>query len=175
MEKISTGFQGLFVLLPNVFHDGRGFFLESYSKKAFGHANIFTEFVQDNHSKSIKDTLRGLHYQAWPGGQAKLIRCIRGEILDVAVDIRPDSETYLKHFKIILSKEKCNQLHIPNGMAHGFLVLSDTAEVQYKCSQYYDPNLEKGYRWNDPAFGIDWGISNPILSDRDQQNPSYGQ
>ena len=173
LEKIETGFDGLFFLAPQVFEDDRGFFTESYSKKEFARLGIYTEFVQDNHSKSVKNTLRGLHYQAWPKGQDKLIRCIKGEIMDVVVDIRPDSKTYLQHFKIILTEKFCNQLHISNGFLHGFIVLSDIAEVQYKCSWYYEPQLEKGYAWNDPTFNIDWGISDPILSERDKYNPCY--
>jgi dTDP-4-dehydrorhamnose 3,5-epimerase len=173
MNKIETGFDGLFILSPSVFKDDRGFFMESYSKKEFARIGIYTEFVQDNHSKSIKNTLRGLHYQAWPKGQDKLIRCTKGEIIDVVVDLRPSSPTYLKHLKVSLNDIQCNQLHIPNGFAHGFLVLSEEAEVQYKCSWYYEPELEKGYAWNDPTFNIDWGILNPILSERDKINPCY--
>jgi dTDP-4-dehydrorhamnose 3,5-epimerase len=175
MVKIDTGFEGLYLLRPSIHKDDRGFFMESYSKKAFAQLGIHTEFVQDNHSKSVKNTLRGLHYQAWPQGQDKLIRCVKGEIMDVVVDIRPKSSTYLQHLKILLSETNCNQLHICKGMLHGFLVLSDVAEVQYKCSWYYEPELEKGYAWNDPAFNIDWGITNPILSERDRSNPCYNR
>lgn len=173
IKMSNTGFRGLEVMTPKIFRDDRGVFFESYNKWDLAERGIGYEFVQDNHSYSCKDTLRGLHYQAFPGGQAKLIRCTHGEILDVAVDVRKGSSTYLQHYKIILSADNFKQLLIPDGFLHGFLVLSDKAEVQYKCSNYYVPSLEKGYRWNDPTFNIDWGIKDPIISKRDSIAPFF--
>ena len=152
------------------FGDHRGFFMETYHAEKFADAGITTKFIQDNHASSQKDILRGLHYQLeFP--QGKFIRCIQGEILDVAVDIRRSSPTFGHWVAEILSSENARQLYIPSGFAHGYLVLSEQAEVEYKCTELYHPEDEYGILWNDPAIGIDWGIKNPILSEKDKQQP----
>ncbi len=157
---------------PKVFGDNRGFFLESYKKSEFYKNGIEVEFNQDNHSKSTKGVLRGLHYQEAPFGQAKLVRCPRGRIYDVAVDIRPDSETFGKYVKVELSEENKYMLFIPEGFAHGFVVLSDEAELLYKASGEYAPQADRGIIWNDPDINIDWEIDfEPILSDKDNKQP----
>ncbi|MDX2174916.1 MAG: dTDP-4-dehydrorhamnose 3,5-epimerase [Candidatus Sumerlaeia bacterium] len=161
---------GLVLITPKVFEDERGFFLETYRKDQLLAAGIAVDFVQDNHSKSRKGTVRGLHYQTSPG-QAKLIRCTKGAIWDIAVDIRPDSETFGKWVGVELSENNKQLIYIPIGFAHGFAVLSDEAEVQYKCSNYYDGATEAGIAWNDPEVAVDWKVSAPILSVRDQNNP----
>lgn len=157
---------------PKVFGDNRGFFLESYKKSDFFANGIKVEFNQDNHSKSSSHVLRGLHYQAKPYGQAKLVRCSRGRIYDVAVDIRKNSPTYGKYVKVELSEENKQMLFIPEGFAHGFVVLSDEAELLYKASGEYNPAADRGILWNDEKIGIDWGIDfEPILSDKDKKQP----
>jgi dTDP-4-dehydrorhamnose 3,5-epimerase len=174
MEVIPTPLQGLVLLRTRVFRDGRGWFTESYNRETFRRAGIAEVFVQDNHSQSAKNTLRGLHFQSRPG-QAKLIRCTAGAVWDVAVDIRPSSPTFGKHFGAELRAEDGRQLFIPIGFAHGFLVLSDTAEVQYKCSNLYDPATESGIAWDDPDLRVPWPLygEDPIISDRDRKNPSF--
>lgn len=171
-----TPLEGLVVVKPQVFRDARGFFAESYNGPRFAAAGITTEFVQDNHSLSVRGTLRGLHFQTNPG-QAKLIRCTRGRIWDVAVDIRPDSPTFGRHFAAELAPEDFAMLYIPVGFAHGFLVLSDTAEVQYKCSNVYDASTEAGLAWDDADLNIPWPLERvggtPLLSERDNANPSF--
>ncbi|MEM3192067.1 MAG: dTDP-4-dehydrorhamnose 3,5-epimerase, partial [Candidatus Parvarchaeota archaeon] len=136
---------------------------------------IKTEFVQDNHSWSIKNTLRGLHFQKEPYSQAKLIRCISGEILDVAVDIRKNKKTFGKHVKINLSAENKNMFYIPEGFAHGFLVLSDYAEVIYKVSKFYNKESDSGIIWNDPELAIEWPVKNPLLSEKDRSRPRFSE
>jgi dTDP-4-dehydrorhamnose 3,5-epimerase len=170
MEVQTTALEGVLLLKPDVRRDERGFFLESYSARTLEAHGVTTVFVQDNHSRSVKNTLRGLHYQLSPG-QVKLVRVLAGAIFDVAVDIRWGSPTYGQWFGQILSAENFLQLYIPVGFAHGFCVLSETADVAYKCSSYYSPQDERGLMWNDPAFGIDWPVTDPILSARDQQQP----
>lgn len=171
-----TPLEGLLIVKPKVFRDARGFFVESYNRESFAKAGIATEFVQDNHSQSSIGTLRGLHFQTVPG-QVKLIRCTRGRIWDVAVDIRPQSPTFGKHFGLELTPEECVMLYIPVGFAHGFLVLSDEAEVQYKCSNVYNPATEAGLAWDDPDLGVAWPLDQiggtPLLSERDKANPSF--
>lgn len=132
---------------------------------------LFYDFIQDNHSKSVKNTVRGLHFQLSPG-QVKLVRCTKGEIWDLIVDIRPESKTFKKWMGINLTETNFKQILIPVGFAHGFAVLSEWAEVEYKVTNYYDPKLERGIQWDDPAFGIDWKVHKPILSERDLSNPS---
>lgn len=173
MKILGEYLNGLTLFRPDVHADKRGYFFESYSKKDMSTMGIHEEFVQDNQSCSSRYTLRGLHFQKWPGGQAKMIRCIHGEILDVAVDIRPNSHTFKQHFKVILSEENQKTLYIPNGFAHGFVVLSEKAIVNYKCSSYYNPDLEMSCAWNDSQFNIDWGLSNPNLSFRDKMAPIF--
>jgi dTDP-4-dehydrorhamnose 3,5-epimerase len=163
---------GLLLLKPRVFRDGRGFFVETYSEPRYRAAGIDKTFVQDNHSQSMRRTLRGLHYQSSPG-QAKLIRVTNGSIYDVAVDIRPDSPTYGQWYGAILDAQEHAQLYVPVGFAHGFCVMSDLADVVYKVSSVYDAKTESGIRWNDPDIGVKWPLEDPILSDRDQKTESF--
>ncbi len=161
--------EGLKVITPQVFGDPRGYFVETYNKNDFVEAGITCEFVQDNQSASKKGVLRGLHFQKkFP--QDKLVRCINGEVFDVAVDLRKDSKTFGKWFGVVLSAENKKQFFIPKGFAHGFLVLSDYAEFAYKCSDFYHPNDEGGLIWNDPDIGVEWPIEEGvelIFSDKD--------
>jgi len=173
-EKIETGIKGLVVIKPTAFGDSRGFFMETYNKNDFIEMGITDEFVQDNHSKSVKGVLRGLHFQKeFP--QGKLVRVINGEVYDVAVDMREDSPTYGKHYGVMLSAENKTQFYIPKGFAHGFLVTSDEAEFVYKCTDFYHPGDEGGLLWNDPQIGINWpldkvgGIENIVQSEKDQK------
>ena len=161
---------------PRVFKDARGFFFESYNRDAFVAAGIDIPFVQDNHSRSSQGTLRGLHFQTSPG-QAKLVRCTLGAIWDVAVDIRPGSSTFGKHFGIELRPEDGTMLFVPVGFAHGFVVLSEFAEVQYKCSAVYNPKTEAGIMWNDPDLAVQWPLNGiePLLSDRDKGNQTFAE
>lgn len=160
----------MLLLEPKVNSDPRGFFLESYHRRHFEELGIGETFVQDNHSKSSKNTLRGLHYQL-QHGQSKLCRVVQGEVLDVAVDIRFGSPTFGKWVSAVLSADNKRQIYIPAGFAHGFLVLSETAEFLYKCSDYYHPEDEFGVVWNDNALGIDWGTNAPLLSRKDEVLP----
>ena len=154
-KKIETGIKDLYVIEPKVFEDNRGFFMETYNKKDFKEIGINEEFVQDNHSKSVKGVLRGLHFQKeYP--QAKLVRVIRGEVYDVAVDLRKGSETYGRYYGVYLSSENKKQFFIPRGFAHGFLVLSDEAKFTYKCDDVYNHEAEGGLAWNDPDVNIKW-------------------
>lgn len=159
---------------PQKHGDRRGFFSETFNAKAFAKANLPTKFVQDNHSLSAeRGVLRGLHYQAAPFAQGKLVRVLRGSILDVAVDIRPGSVSFGKHVRVRLSAENWEQLWIPPGFAHGFVTLESNTEVLYKVTDYYSPEHEHGIVWNDPGLAIDWGIDNPILSKRDEFHPRF--
>lgn len=158
------------MLEPRVFSDARGFFAETYNARQFHELGITSEFVQDNHSRSARGTLRGLHYQL-RHPQAKLCRVVVGEVLDVAVDIRHGSPTFGQSFSVVLSAENKRQIYIPRGFAHGFVVLSDTAEFLYKCDDFYNGGDDRGIYWNDPALGIDWAVTEPLLSDKDQKNP----
>ncbi len=171
MEFLSTEIPGLLVLKPRVFGDARGYFFESYSAKEFNAAvGREISFVQDNESSSARGVIRGLHFQLPPHAQAKLIRCVSGSVIDVALDLRLDSPTYGRHFSIELSSENHLQLFIPRGFAHGFAVQSDVAVCQYKCDNYYAPSAESGISVLDPSLGIDWGV-NPsvaILSEKDR-------
>ena len=161
---------------PKVFGDSRGFFMESYKKSDFFANGIDVEFNQDNHSKSTKGVLRGLHYQANPYGQAKLVRCSKGRIYDVAVDIRPESETFGKYVKVELSEENKQMLYIPVGFAHGFVALTDEVELLYKASGEYAPQADRGIIWNDKDINIDWNIDfEPLLSDKDQKQPKLSE
>ena len=172
-EFIETEIKGVILIKPRVFGDSRGFFMETYKKSDFEKAGIDTDFVQDNHSKSIKGVLRGLHFQKEPFAQGKLVRCIRGKIFDVAVDIRKDSPTFGKWVGFELSEDNKLMLWIPKGFAHGFLTLSDEAEVIYKVSGgEYTPDYDAGIRWNDPDIGIKWPLDGePILSEKDKKAP----
>lgn len=158
---------------PKVFGDSRGFFMESYKKSDFFANGIDVEFNQDNHSKSTKGVLRGLHYQANPYGQAKLVRCSKGRIYDVAVDIRPESKTFGQYIKVELSEENKQMLYIPVGFAHGFVALTDEVELLYKASGEYAPQADRGIIWNDKDINIDWEIDfEPLLSEKDKKQPS---
>jgi dTDP-4-dehydrorhamnose 3,5-epimerase len=159
------------VIEPRVHRDDRGFFVETYHATRYREAGIDVTFVQDNHSRSVRGTLRGLHWQTDPHPQAKLVRVVDGEILDVAVDVREGSPTFGRWTAVTLSSENFRQLFVPVGFAHGFLVLSEQADIEYKCSDVYDPAAERGLMWNDPAIGIDWPINSPILSARDRAHP----
>lgn len=172
MKLIEGKLKGIFIIEPDVFADNRGFFLESYSKKKYQELGINCEFVQDNHSASTKGTLRGMHWQLNPG-QAKLVRVTLGEVFDVVVDIRKDSPTFGQWEGFTLSAENKKQLFVPIGFAHSFCVISDKAEFIYKCDTYYSPKDERGFMWNDPAVGIKWPISSPILSQRDLKQPLF--
>jgi dTDP-4-dehydrorhamnose 3,5-epimerase len=173
MQIERTPLDGVLVLTPRVFRDERGFFAESYNKRAFDEAVAgAVDFVQDNHSRSARGVLRGLHYQLPPRAQGKLVRVAAGEIFDVAVDIRRSSPTFGRWFGTVLSAGKGNQLWIPPGFAHGFLTLSESADVLYKASDYYDPACERSVAWNDPGIGIAWGAAGePILSPKDAAAP----
>lgn len=171
-EFVKQKIEDVILVKPKVFGDNRGFFMESYKKSDFFENGIAVEFNQDNHSKSTAHVLRGLHYQARPYGQAKLVRCSRGRIYDVAVDIRPNSKTFGKYVKVELSEENKQMLYIPEGFAHGFVVLSDVAELLYKASGEYNPQADRGVLWNDTDINIDWEIDfEPILSDKDKVQP----
>ena len=153
------------------FEDGRGFFSESYKLSVFRENGIPDEFVQDNHSRSVKGTLRGLHFQLAPKAQAKLVMVARGEVFDVAVDLRRNSPTYAQWVGATLSASNHRKLYIPAGFAHGFCVLSDVADVLYKVSAEYDPDLDTGIAWDDPQIGIDWPVDDPLLSEKDADLP----
>ncbi len=164
--------EGLILVTPKVFGDNRGFFTESYKKSDFIKNGIDCEFTQDNHSKSAKGVLRGLHYQATPHFQAKLVRCTKGRIYDVAVDLRKNSKTFGKWEKVELSEDNKQMLFIPQGFAHGFVVLSDEAEIMYKVDSEYAPNSDRGVLWSDKDINIDWEIDfEPILSEKDSVQP----
>src|SRR4051812_17032834 len=175
MPFVETGFPGLKIFEPRVFTDSRGYFFESFNKVTFEQAGIQADFVQDNESRSQRNALRGLHYQLNPMAQAKLVRVVEGEVLDVVVDIRQGSPTFGKTFTILLSAENKKQLYIPRGFAHGFSVVSDTCIFQYKCDNYYSKESEGGIIFNDAALGIDWGIdiNNAIVSEKDKVLPLF--
>ncbi|CPR13631.1 dTDP-4-dehydrorhamnose 3,5-epimerase [Brenneria goodwinii] len=168
MQVKDTRIEGVKIIQPKVFGDARGFFLETFEKRRYQEMlNIDLDFVQDNHSRSSKGVLRGLHFQR-SNPQGKLVRVVRGEVFDVAVDIRPDSPTYGAWEGVILSEENKTQFWIPPGLAHGFVVLSDVADFEYKCTDYYNPANEGCLLWNDPDVGIEWPINNPLLSEKDK-------
>ncbi len=167
MDK--TNVEGVLVISSNVHSDERGFFKETYQKEIFKEAGVDYEFVQDNHSRSSKGVLRGLHFQR-NNPQGKLVRCSYGTVFDVAVDINPDSKTYGQYFGVELSDSNHLQLWIPPGYAHGFCVVSEIADFHYKCTDFYNPNDEGGLLWKDPTVNIDWPINNPIVSKKDNSN-----
>ena len=177
MKFLNTSIEGLVIIEPTVFGDNRGYFLESYNKKKFEEAIGKVSFVQDNESKSSKGVLRGLHFQKPPYAQAKLVRCIEGKVLDVAVDIRDGSETYGKHVSVELSGENKKQVFIPRGFAHGFLVLSNTAIVSYKVDNNYAPAHDAGIRWDDPTLNIQWGVNERevLVSEKDTKLPFFSE
>ncbi len=156
---------------PTMFRDSRGFFLESYKQSDFAKLGITENFVQDNHSQSAKNVLRGLHYQIHPNIQGKLVRCLRGKIFDVCVDIRKGSPTFSRWVSAELTEENCRMMYVPPGFAHGFVALTDRAEIMYKCTKEFSRDHDRGILWNDPAVGIQWPVENPILSEKDKANP----
>jgi dTDP-4-dehydrorhamnose 3,5-epimerase len=170
MQRIETALPGVYELRPKVIRDSRGFFMETYHRAQFAELGIADLFVQDNHSRSTKGTLRGLHYQT-RHSQAKLGRVVEGEALDVAVDIRAGSPYFGKWTSVRLSANDHNQIFIPAGFAHGFLALTDTVQFLYKCSDFYDPSDEHGILWNDPDINISWGVASPLVSEKDAKNP----
>ncbi len=172
MKATKTELKDVLLIEPDVFEDERGFFFESYNQRTYANMGIREKFVQDNHSRSVKHTLRGLHYQINPG-QGKLVRVVVGEVFDVAVDLRFGSPTFGKWTGYYLSAESKRQLYIPVGFAHGFCVTSEVAEFEYKCTDFYSPGDERGIIWNDPDIGIDWPVSEPILSPKDSGNPAF--
>ncbi len=174
MPIIDTHIPGLFVFEPKVFEDERGYFYESYNANVFAEKNIDVHFVQDNQSRSSYGVLRGLHFQHPPMSQAKLVRVISGEVLDVAVDLRIGSPTYKQHYSVVLSAENRKQLYIPRGFAHGFVVLSPTAEFFYKCDNFYSREHDGGIAYNDPALKIDWKLPHDVLivSEKDRNLPT---
>ena len=170
MRLLPTGLAGIVIIEPDVHHDGRGFFLETYHAERYREYGIEGPFVQDNHSRSVAATLRGLHLQVGRA-QGKLIRVTEGEIFDVAVDVRRGSPTFRQWVGVNLTAESFKQIYVPPGFAHGFCVVSADAQVEYKCTDIYDPASEVGIAWNDPDLGISWPVANPILSDRDRRHP----
>ena len=177
MNYIQTKISGVITIEPKVFGDDRGYFFESFNKQSFEENIGKIDFVQDNESKSVRGVLRGLHFQAPPFSQSKLVRCVLGEVLDVAVDIRKGSPTYGEHVAVLLSEKNKRQLFIPRGFAHGFVVLSESAVFQYKVDNVYSPEHDGGILWNDSALNIDWMIkdSDVLLSAKDKVQPLLSQ
>ncbi|MBD5180977.1 MAG: dTDP-4-dehydrorhamnose 3,5-epimerase [Bacteroidales bacterium] len=174
MQVIKTALEGVLIIEPRIFKDARGYFFESYNKKAFDEAiGRKVDFVQDNESMSSRGVMRGLHFQQPPYTQAKLVRCVRGRVLDVAVDLRKGSPTYGRHVAVELSEDNHRQFFVPRGFAHGFAVLSDVAVFQYKCDNYYAPEADGGLSIADESLGIDWQLdpSEALLSDKDMKHP----
>ena len=171
MKVIETALPGVLIFEPKAFGDSRGFFLETFQLERYQEAGLTLPFVQDNHSRSTKGVLRGLHFQI-NHPQGKLVSCSRGAVYDVAVDINPDSPTCGQYVGVELNDENHRQLWVPPGYAHGFCVLSEIADFQYKCTDFYHPNDEGGVMWNDPEIGIEWPIDEPLLSDKDKLHPS---
>jgi dTDP-4-dehydrorhamnose 3,5-epimerase len=171
LQRRETSLPGVVEIRPKIFHDARGFFMETYHRAKYADLGITEAFVQDNQSRSAKDTLRGLHYQL-QHSQAKLCRVVEGEALDVAVDIRDGSPTFAKWTSVILSAREQNQIYVPAGFAHGFVALTDVVQFLYKCSDFYSPGDEYGIAWNDPALKIDWNVAKPLISDKDAAYPA---
>jgi dTDP-4-dehydrorhamnose 3,5-epimerase len=173
MDVIKTNINGVYIIEPRIFEDSRGYFFESYNDLEFINKVGFVDFVQDNESKSSYGVMRGLHFQKPPYTQAKLVRCVRGAVLDVAVDLRKDSPTYGNHVAVELTEDNHRQLFIPKGFAHGFSVLSDIAIFQYKCDNFYHPECDGGINILDESLGIDWKIpmDKAILSEKDTKHP----
>ena len=173
MQILETPIQGLLVIKPNVFGDERGYFFESWSKKAYQDIGIAQDFVQDNQSLSQKGVLRGLHFQNPPFSQGKLVRVIKGSVFDVAVDIRKDSLTYGQHFSLIISEENKTIFWIPAGFAHGFVALEADTVFTYKCTEVYNKESEGSLLWNDKELNIDWGVASPLVSEKDMNAHSF--
>lgn len=172
MQFIQHKFPGVIEFIPTKYYDDRGHFYESYNQKLFSANGITENFVQDNYSFSSKGVVRGLHFQKNPNGQGKLVRCMTGKVFDVIVDLRHESPTYGQHEKFLLEAEKGNMLYVPIGFAHGFVALEETIFV-YKCTDFWSKESESGIRWNDPVLNIDWGLENPIVSEKDQILPLF--
>lgn len=175
MKFEKTNFDGLLIIQPDIYEDNRGLFFESFNERKYSEWGIKDKFVQDNISKSCQDTIRGLHLQIGEKAQGKLCQVISGSVLDVAVDVRTKSATFGEYFSILLSDENHLQLWIPKGFAHGFLVLSETAIFSYKCTEFYDRESEQSILFNDPDLNIDWGIKDPIVSDKDLDALTFQQ
>jgi len=173
MEFIRTAIEGLFIIQPRVFADDRGYFYESYNQEEFRRNGIFADFLQDNESKSKKDVLRGLHLQLPPFAQGKLVRVQQGSVMDFAVDMRKESSSFKKYVSVELSGINKTMFWIPPGFAHGFVTLEDDTVFIYKCTQVYHPEAEKTINWNDPDLNVGWGVSNPVVSERDQKAPLF--
>jgi dTDP-4-dehydrorhamnose 3,5-epimerase len=172
MKIDRTPFRDLLIIHPQIHGDDRGYFMESFNEARFRvETGLNVTFVQDNESQSKKGVLRGLHFQAPPKSQGKLVRVIKGAVLDVVLDLRKSEPTYGQHFKLVLSAQNKTQLYVPEGFAHGFAVLEDDSLFSYKCTNYYSPEHDRGVRWNDPALNIDWEIENPVLSEKDKSLP----
>lgn len=172
MKIINTDIKDVIIIEPKVFGDKRGWFTETYSKEKFKDLGVDIDFIQDNHSfSSEKGTLRGLHFQLNPKSQSKLVRCTKGSMLDIVVDLRFGSPTYKKWIAVELTEENKKQLLVPKGFAHGFVTLTEGVEVEYKVDEYYSPENDRSIRYDDPEIGINWGVSNPILSDKDLNAP----
>ena len=172
MKIINTDIKDVIIIEPKVFGDKRGWFTETYSKEKFKDLGVDIDFIQDNHSfSSEKGTLRGLHFQLNPKSQSKLVRCTRGSMLDIVVDLRFGSPTYKKWIAVELTEENKKQLLVPKGFAHGFVTLTEGVEVEYKVDEYYSPENDRSIRYDDPEIGIDWEVTNPILSDKDLNAP----
>jgi len=174
MRVVETLIPGLLLIEPRIMQDERGFFVETYHESRYAQAGITAHLVQDNHSRSARGVLRGLHYQL-KHPQAKLVRVARGEVFDVAVDVRQDSPTFGKWHGTLLSDKSGRQIFIPEGFAHGFCVLSEVADLEYKCSDFYDPEDQYGVIWNDPDLGIAWPVEAPILSEQDRGLPRLSE
>lgn len=172
MKIIATEIPDVMIVAPRVFEDPRGFFMETYHKRQLAELGITAEFVQDNHSRSSRNVLRGLHYQI-EHSQGKLCRVVRGEIYDVAVDLRRSSATYGRWVGTSLSEQNRRQLYVPAGFAHGFVVVSESAELLYKCTDFYCPRHERSIRWDDPDLGIDWPVREPLLSPKDANGVAF--
>ncbi len=168
IEVEETTLEGVKLITPRVFDDPRGYFMETFNARDYREAGLAHEYVQDNHSRSVRGVLRGLHYQ-YPTWQGKLVRVVSGEVFDVAVDIRRNSPTYARWFGVTLSAQNKKLLYIPPGFAHGFCVTSDAADVLYKCTALYSPAEDRCVLWNDPEIGVDWPLDNPLVSERDQK------
>jgi dTDP-4-dehydrorhamnose 3,5-epimerase len=173
MEFLTTLISGLLIIKPDVFADERGYFFESYNEEKFRAGGVDVSFRQDNESKSKKSVVRGLHCQAPPFSQGKLVRVIKGSVIDIAVDIRKNSPTYGKYVPVLLSEENKTMFWIPAGFAHGFVTLEDDTIFSYKCTEVYNKAAERSILWNDPDLAIDWGVNEPVVSERDKQSPLF--
>ncbi|HEY9167742.1 MAG TPA: dTDP-4-dehydrorhamnose 3,5-epimerase [Candidatus Kryptonia bacterium] len=167
--------EGLTIIEPYTFGDERGFFMETYRQDEFAKAGIEDKFIQDNHSRSAKGVIRGLHYQVDPSEQSKLVRCVRGEIFDVALDLRMKSPTFGEWYGLVLSEENKKMFHVPRGFAHGYSTLSDIAEVVYKVDEFYSREDERGIRFDDPKLAIEWRVFNPVVSSKDKALPRFDE